>query len=56
MIEERVMILVLIVEMVFEKVLMLKVFVQVGTDSMFMLIPFVLYLKVVLVFTLYDLI
>ena len=55
MIEERVMILVLIVEMVFEKVLMLKVFVQVGTDSMFTLIPFELYLKAMLVFTLYGL-
>ena len=55
MIEERVMILVVIVEMVFEKVLMLNVFVQVGTDSMFMLIPFVLYLKAKLVSTLYGL-
>ena len=55
MIEERVMILVMIVEMVFEKVLMLNVFVQVGTDSMFMLISFVLYLKAMLVFTLYGL-
>ena len=49
------MILAMIVEMVFEKVLMLNVFVQVVTNSMFMLIPFVLYLKTMLVFTLYGL-
>ena len=55
MIEERVMILAMIVEMVFDKVLMLNVFVQVVTNSMFMLIPFVLYLKTMLVFTLYGL-
>ena len=55
MIEERVMILAMIVEMVYEKVLMLYVFVQVGTNSMFMFIPFVLYLKAMLVFTFYGL-
>ena len=49
------MILAMIVEMVFEKVLMLNVFVQVVTNSMFMLIQFVLYLKTMLVFTLYGL-
>ena len=56
MIEERVMILAMILEMVYEKVVMLYVFVQVGTNSMFMFIPFVLYLKAMLVLTLYGLI
>ena len=49
------MIIAMIVEMVYEKVLMLYVFVQVGTNSMFMFIPFVLYLKALLDFSLYGL-